>query len=244
MPEQAAPADTLGADDDLTPPAPPAHDEAAGRPRRFSWRLWAPLALLVAAALVAGGYGLRGLISGAPGNDSVDAGFLRDMSEHHAQAVQMGMLEFSHGEDPDIIAVAQDIALSQQREIGVMSAWLTEWGLPTTAPGEPMRWMTDAVASGGHDHGTEGGDGTARMPGMATEAEMADLAAARGRDSDVLFLQLMIRHHEGGVAMAQYASLHAETDQVRTIARAMVVVQSSEIEIMQKALERLGVPRV
>ena len=39
------------------------------------------------------------------------------------------------------------------------------------------------------------------MPGMATEAEVARLAAATGVEADRLFLTLMIRHHQGAIAM-------------------------------------------
>ncbi|MBL7495970.1 DUF305 domain-containing protein [Frankia sp. CNm7] len=225
--------------------------------RRRAWPLWGPLVLLAAVALFAAGFGLRGLTDRAPGTGSVDAGFLRDMSEHHAQAVQMSMLEFSHGADSQTVAVAQDIALSQQRDIGVMHSWLSDWGLEQSTVGEPMRWMGGADGQdsggqnsghGGHDMGgTTGGtpvgtDGV-RMPGMASTTELAQLASASGRDSDVLFLTLMIRHHRGGIAMAQYATRHAGEDQVRTLAKAMVVVQSREIEQMQADLTRLGAPR-
>lgn len=41
------------------------------------------------------------------------------------------------------------------------------------------------------------------MPGMASPADLARLRELRGRDQDVRFCQLMIRHHQGGVAMAE-----------------------------------------
>jgi uncharacterized protein (DUF305 family) len=184
------------------------------------------------------------------------------MSEHHAQAVQMAMVEFDHGADTDTRNVAQDIALTQQREIGVMSSWLSGWGRAQTTTGLPMRWMGSAAASdetGGsanHDMagmaGMTGGSdagvatdprNTARMPGMATPAELQRLASLKGHDLDVLFLTLMVRHHRGGVAMAQYAALHAGDDKVRDLARATVVSQSAEIDQMQRDLTRLGAPR-
>jgi uncharacterized protein (DUF305 family) len=233
------------------------------RPRRLRPLLWAPFVLLVVLGLLAAGAGLRGLVQRDPGDGSVDAGFARDMSEHHAQAVQMAMVELRHGQDPQIRAMAQDIALTQEREIGVMSSWLSGWGLSQVRPGQPMQWMRagapgDTGDGGSHsDHAggsTDGmsmdmstpagtGAGTAPMPGMATGAELARLASSSGHDLDVLFLTLMIRHHRGGVAMAQYASRHAGQDQVRTLARAMVVAQSAEIDQMQADLQRLGAPR-
>lgn len=229
-------------------------DDAAPARGRRSRLVWAPLVVVLAAALVAAGFGLRGLTNGAPGDGSVDAGFLRDMSEHHGQAVQMGMLEFSHGADPQSVAMGQDIALTQQREIGVMGSWLADWGLTQSTVGAPMIWMggtgtaADDMAhmpgmAGGGSLGTPVGTDGVRMPGMAGDSELARLAASTGRDSDVRFLTLMIHHHRGGVLMAQYAAQHADQDKVRALAKAMVVVQSAEIQQMEFDLQRLGAPQ-
>jgi uncharacterized protein (DUF305 family) len=59
----------------------------------------------------------------------------------------------------------------------------------------------------------------------------------------VRFLTLMIHHHRGGIIMAQYAAQHASEDKVRTLAKAMVTVQSWDIEQMQFDLQRLGAPQ-
>ncbi|EFC83544.1 protein of unknown function DUF305 [Parafrankia sp. EUN1f] len=254
-------------------PADPATDSAAGTAagsvaadyRAPVWvRLWwTPLVLFAVVGLLAAGAGIRALIDRPPADSSVDVGFARDMSEHHSQAVQMAMVEFSHGGDAAIRSVAQDIALGQQREIGIMATWLSGWGRTETSAREPMAWMagdSGATGDGGHsahegmgmgtgaeaDAGaTDAGsaDTSVRMPGMASEAELARLAAASGRDLDIQFLTLMIRHHRGGIEMAQYAWLHADSDKVRTLARVMVGNQDREITQMQADLERLGAPR-
>jgi uncharacterized protein (DUF305 family) len=248
--EVGGPAVPPGAD--AAGPAAPAGERPAARPRR-AWRLWTPLAVILAAALVAAGFGLRALTDDAPGSGSVDAGFLRDMSEHHAQAVQMGMLEFSHGADKQSVAMGQDIALTQQREIGVMGSWLADWGLPQSNAGTPMAWMGGTTVSagemadmpgmsGGGPLGTPVGTDGVRMPGMAGDSELVGLAASRGQASDVRFLTLMIHHHRGGVLMAQYAAHHASQDKVRALAKVMVTVQSSEIQQMEFDLQRLGAP--
>ncbi|WP_250284611.1 DUF305 domain-containing protein, partial [Frankia sp. CiP1_Cm_nod2] len=130
-------------------------DRHAGRIRSRAWprASWVALLAVVAFALVAAGAGLRGLVERPPGADSVDAGFAYDMSTHHAQAVQMAMVEFRAGADVTQRGVAQDIALAQQREIGIMSAWLTGWGLPQVSTEPPMRWMRDSGGHAGHDTG-------------------------------------------------------------------------------------------
>ncbi|CUU58544.1 Uncharacterized conserved protein, DUF305 family [Parafrankia irregularis] len=245
-------------------PADPAAGTATGSAvadyRAPVWvRLWwTPLVLFAVVGLLAAGAGIRALIDRPPADSSVDVGFARDMSEHHSQAVQMAMVEFSHGGDAAIRSVAQDIALGQQREIGIMATWLSGWGRTETSAREPMAWMAgDSGATGDGRHSAHEGmgmgagaeadagsaDTSVRMPGMASEAELARLAGASGRDLDIQFLTLMIRHHRGGIAMAQYAWLHADSDKVRTLARVMVGNQDREITQMQADLERLGAPR-
>lgn len=257
-PSTAAPAgaDSAGATGDAPRGG---SDEAAApgvaAPRPPTWiRLWwTPLVLLAVVGLLAAGAGLRDLLDRPPAEGSVDVGFARDMSEHHAQAVVMAMVEFRSGSDADVRAMAQDIALSQQREIGVMSSWLSGWGRSQVTTAVPMVWMPGHTTGDEHaDHAATGPDGgsdsaeldpTVRMPGMASESELAELASVEGRDADVQFLTLMIRHHRGGVDMAQYAATYGQEDRVRVLARAMVVNQSLEIEQMQRYLEQLGAPR-
>ena len=66
------------------------------------------------------------------------------------------------------------------------------------------------------------------MPGMATEDELANLRSLQGTAFDVEFLRLMIRHHQGGLEMAQYAAAHGETDVVRTLATSIADSQTAE----------------
>ena len=60
------------------------------------------------------------------------------------------------------------------------------------------------------------------------------------RALDVDFLQLMIRHHQGGLAMEQYALDHAAKSYVRDLADQMLQTQSSEIISMEQLLRQLG----
>jgi uncharacterized protein (DUF305 family) len=94
-----------------------------------------------------------------------------------------------------------------------------------------MAWMK------GHQHEI-GPNGL--MPGMATPAQMTKLQTLHGKALDVFFLQLMIRHHQGGIQMAQYAALHAREPYVRTIAQKMFNNQSTEIVQMEQLLRQLG----
>ncbi|GAA2702545.1 DUF305 domain-containing protein [Micromonospora olivasterospora] len=206
----------------------PVTDDGDRRPaRRFG-------TLVVAAAVVVGlllGYA-GGLLTPRltrPGDASPEAGFARDMTTHHAQAVAMGLIAYQHGTDPEVVTIGGDIATGQQGEIGTMQTWLRSWGLDPTGSQPRMAWMPDGPAMVR--------DGL--MPGMATPEEMAKLRAAKGRELDILFLDMMIRHHIGGIHMIDgILKASDEPDVVRT-ARAMKNTQQTDLTNLKNARDRL-----
>ncbi|WP_262284767.1 DUF305 domain-containing protein [Micromonospora sp. MA102] len=191
--------------------------------------------LALAAAVVVGlllGYagGLLTPTLTRPGENSAEAGFARDMTSHHAQAVAMGLLAFRQGQDPEVRQIGGDIATGQQGEIGTMQTWLRSWNLDPTGDQPPMAWMSD-------------GPGLVKnglMPGMATPEEMAKLRGATGREFDVLFLQMMIRHHVGGVHMIDGILDQGHDDDVLAVAQVMKNTQQKDLANLSAALKRLG----
>lgn len=184
-----------------------------------------------------------------PAVDSVDAGFLRDMIAHHNQAVVMAHYAETDSTDPEIKRTSYDLLTTQQGQIGTMSGWLMLWQLPQQVYGPRMAWMGTAMA--GHDMGGMGSStaeasvsaqsaGGALMPGMATDAQLAQLGTLRGTASDVLYLQLMIRHHQGGTAMMRYAEAHAENPILANFAGQMANTQDSEVAVMTQMLALRG----
>ncbi|MBU1384683.1 MAG: DUF305 domain-containing protein [Alphaproteobacteria bacterium] len=123
-----------------------------------------------------------------------DVAFMQGMILHHGQAVEMAALVADRTNTPEVIAVAGRIDASQADEIDFMQGWLRERGETAPEPGAPA--AMDHSAHGAHQMAGHGD-----MPGMATPAQMAALAAARGEAFDQQFLQLMIAHHEGAVTM-------------------------------------------
>ncbi len=169
---------------------------------------------------------------------SVDIGFAQDMSVHHRQAVLMAGLARERSTDPAIRSLAFDIETSQLEQIGRMQGWLSLWNAAPLPTGEHMTWMTDTSMPGmTHDHGDAG---VATMPGMASPADLDRLRAADGAQFDVLFLQLMLRHHQGGVPMATYTAQHADTAQVRNLAEKIVISQGAESEYMAELITQRG----
>lgn len=180
--------------------------------------------LVVVAGLLGYWFGTRP--SAAPGSDSADAGFARDMMTHHAQAVDMATIVRDRTEDPAVRQLALDILLTQQAQIGQMQGWLSVWGYPIASVDPAMSWM-----------GMPGS-----MPGMATPEQLNQLRNLQAVEVDGLFLELMILHHRGGVQMAEAALENARTPQVLALAQSILNAQTSEIELMQGMLQEKGFP--
>ena len=208
------------------------------------------LVLLALSASALGGFLLAG--GPRPADDSVEAGFARDMQTHHLQAVEMALIVREKSKDPVLRAVAYDIATSQQQQAGQMYGWLTQWGLSQTSSQPRMAWMASAdtrghgsmdgssMAGGSMDGGSMGvgqqllPDG--RMPGMASAAELEQLRRASGQQAEVLFLRLMVAHHRGGIAMARAAADTAGRPEVVALAQSIARAQTAETEQLQQLL--------
>ena len=117
------------------------------------------------------------------GDTSAEAGFARDMSVHHSQAVNMAFMVYDSTDDEEIRRLAYDIINTQRAQIGMFSGWLQQWDLPQTSDAAPMAW-----AEHGHEEPMTSYDD---MPGMATDEQLAELEAASGVEAERLFLELM-----------------------------------------------------
>lgn len=213
---------------------PTVSDVAAQRPR---WLLTLTAAIVAVSLLVAGGalaviFRLGADTKQAPAEGSVDVGLARDMSAHHQQASEMASFARDNSSDPAIRLLAFDIDTTQLTQIGQMQGMLLSWGRPLYG-GEPMSWMP---ADAGHE--SHSGDGL--MPGMATKDEMATLKSLTGPSLDIYFLQLMLRHHIGGLPMARYAADHAQSKAVRDVARGMEKAQAKEVVLMEQMIRDRG----
>lgn len=197
------------------------------------------LALLFAAGatVAAANGGDAGARERTPALHSPDAGFARDMAVHHQQAVEMSFIVRDRTQDEAVRTLAYDIANTQANQRGMMLGWLDLWGLPKVVADEPpMSWMGTGDGHAGHGAAGSG----ALMPGMATKEELTLLGAAEGRAAEVLYLQLMTVHHEGGVEMAEACARQCRTPVERDLAQGMVDAQLSEITLMADMLKQRG----
>ncbi len=157
-----------------------------------------------------------------------DVAFMAGMIHHHAQALVMSAMAPSHGASDRLLVLTSRIHNSQQEEIHRMQAWLRDRGehVPEVNP-----------------DGTMAMHGMAPMPGMLTDAQMAELDASRGPDFDRAFLVYMIQHHKGALTMVDdlFATNGAgQGEAVFKLASDIGADQKSEIERMQKMLAALA----
>lgn len=140
-----------------------------------------------------------------------DISFAEMMIPHHEQAIEMSDIALLNTTNPDLLELAQEIKSAQSPEIEVMKGW------------NGVKTSTHA----GH-----------MMDGMLSESELADLRDAKGKAFDLLFLQEMIKHHEGAIEMAQ-AVVNSKNKAVADLATSIIKTQELEISTMKELLLRL-----
>jgi len=114
---------------------------------------------------------------------AADVKFMQGMIGHHAQALEMTALLSTRTGRDEMKMLGRRIELSQADEIKMMQRWLEARGEKLPDP---------------HAHHMPG---ATLMPGMLTAADMERLAGAKGAEFDRLFLEFMIKHHDGALIM-------------------------------------------
>ena len=143
------------------------------------------------------------------GYSSQDIMFAEMMIPHHQQAIEMSDLALQNSKDPEVLKLAQQIKDAQAPEIEEMKSW-----------------GASSDAHMGH-----------MMDGMLSDDEMADLRMATGPEFDRLFLEGMIKHHEGAIDMAEMVIDSKKAD-VAALAKAIIEAQRTEISAMKELLNR------
>ena len=145
------------------------------------------------------------------GYSSQDIMFAEMMIPHHQQAIEMSDLALKNSTNPEVLALAQQIKDAQSPEIEQMKSW-----------------GASSMAHMGH-----------MMDGMLSDEEISDLAAATGSRFDKLFLEGMIKHHEGAIDMVEMV-IDSKNSEVAALAKAIIEAQRKEISKMKELLSALG----
>ncbi|GAA1806827.1 hypothetical protein GCM10009749_13850 [Agromyces neolithicus] len=195
---------------------------------------------------------LSTLAEPTPTTTSAEAGFARDMQVHHQQGVELAMIIRDLTDDPDVRLLGYDIATTQAQQAGQMYGWLAEWNLLQAGSEPSMTWMT-RPAEPGAGHATHDGDSDGShtthtpgepMPGLATSEQIEELRGLEGTAAEVMFLELMIAHHQGAVEMAEAALERSSNDVVVDLSNSIVASQQAEIDLMNDMLVERGASRV
>ncbi|MFJ3661300.1 DUF305 domain-containing protein [Streptomyces sp. NPDC090119] len=144
--------------------------------------------------------------------NTADRSYAHMMITHHGQALKMTELAPERAKSTQVKRIAERISAAQGPEISAMKGWLA----------------TNGKGGDAHQHGT--------MPGMATDAQLTELRAAKGEAFDQLFLKLMIAHHEGAIAMATDVKAQGNNIQIEEMADDVIAQQTSEIVRMRDML--------
>ena len=162
------------------------------------------------------------------GANMADVMFVQMMIPHHEQAIEMSDIILSKDDVPaDVTSLAEEIKAAQGPEIAQLTDWLEQWGEPTQPEGMDM----DMDMGGDHD--------MAQMEGMLSDEELQLLSDAPGPEAAELFLNQMIAHHEGAVAMAEDQVENGTYPPAVDLAQTIIDTQQQEIDTMQQMLDSM-----
>jgi uncharacterized protein (DUF305 family) len=150
-------------------------------------------------------------------SNSTDVSFAQGMIPHHEQAIEMAKLVSSRSDNEDVKALAEDIVNAQDPEIKKLRAFLKSVDEPENS-----------------SHSMHGEESMNEQMGMATEDQLSEMQDATGPEFDQLFLDHMIRHHEGAVDMANEELKDGTNSDMKTLARDIISAQEKEITLMKK----------
>lgn len=158
--------------------------------------------------------GNSGMMASAPdaANAPYDLQFIDTMIAHHQGAVDMAQMAESKAQHAELKTLAASIIADQQREIAQMKQWREQWYAgKSSAMNMEMPGMMDSMKGMNMDH----------------------MKSASGNAFDLMFIDMMIPHHEGAVVMARDALQKAEHADIKKLAQTIIAAQESEIKTMQ-----------
>lgn len=152
-------------------------------------------------------------------HNDADVEFAQGMIPHHSQAVEMADMAIAAAESPEVKSLAEQIKAAQQPEIEMLTGWLESWDEEVPSEGNGM------------GHGSMDGGG------MMSEEDMASLESSTGAAFDRMFLEMMIEHHEGAIAMAETEVEEGQFPGAIEMAETIGETQQEEINEMEQMLQ-------
>jgi uncharacterized protein (DUF305 family) len=140
-----------------------------------------------------------------------DLQFIDTMIPHHQGAVDMAKMIETRTQNPEMKKFAAQIIADQEKEIAQMKEWREKW-----FAGAPRAMNME-------------------MPGMkeSMDMDMPKLSAAKDKEFDLMFIEMMIPHHAGAVTMSREALQKSERSEIKTLANQIIKAQETEIKMME-----------
>lgn len=141
-----------------------------------------------------------------------DLQFIDSLTKHHQMAVDMARAGEPKFEHQPLKAAAKKMIDDQSKEIAQLRQWRDQW-YPGAAAAENMQ-----------------------MPGMSSSMsmDMSHMQMMSGHALDMMFIDMMIPHHQGALAMGQDAIAKAEHQELKDLGRRIIDAQKKEIDQMEK----------
>ena len=158
-----------------------------------------------------------------------DLHFIDMMMMHHHEGIDMAKLVDGRSENASLKDFAAKTIGEQEKELDDLRALRD-------------RWYADKPVMNSQMHNMPGMKMDMKMDGMNMnmEADMAKLKAAKGREFDRLFLDMMTHHHQMAVSMSKEATGKAEHAEVKELARTSLAKQQQEIAEMNRIKASVG----
>ena len=164
---------------------------------------------VIAVVAVAVGFGGDDENTMSVSGNATDAAFIADMTAHHEGAIEMARIAQKRAEHPEIRRLADDIVAAQEGEITTMSH---------------IAEHLEGHDGGGHMGMSDSEMGMDMDPMMLEDAEPFDRA----------FIDMMVPHHQGAVAMAEQLLEDGRHRNMRAMAQDIIDAQTKEIARMRE----------
>lgn len=150
-----------------------------------------------------------------------DVVFAQNMIRHHQGGIDMAEIELKYGEDASLQRLTQDMITAQQNEIWLMQHWLKEEAHQAKIQTTPHPKTANIQQE---------------FTNSINQMHEQMLAGAVSDDADMAFIQTMLPHHKGALAMAQVQLKYGTDPKMRNLADNIIMNQIAEIQVMENWL--------
>ena len=177
----------------------------------------------------------HGAATGTRDHDTADVEFAAEMVPHHEQALRMVAMTRGRHLSPAFGRLTRQARRAQAPEIRTMQGWLDDWGAEPDHDRDMMHGGGDGTGTMGNANGMMG-DSSGFGPGMMTGRDFRHLGRTPTRSFEDMWLRMMIRHHQGAIALARDEAAHGRYPAAVALARHIEESQRAEIQQMRRML--------